>query len=156
MRDVIIAFDPGGTTGVCVFTQVNYLLQMYQYAPVLSQELPWDQRRNAYSLLTTLAPRIDRIVIEDFNLYPDRAMDQARSKMPSPKMIERLLVYAELLELADRVTMQGAALRLNVKIPASDYQRVPTSKHCRDAYMHARYYFIVESKRQQKLAVKGA
>jgi len=148
MPSFIIGIDPGKTTGLVVVTDINY--QTCEYSIVGYKPLEWGRRSALLHLLTqysTGGNSIDTIVMENFKLYPNKAMDQSYSEFPSVKIIERVTVYAELLNLADKIVLQMASQRTNVQIPKAHYEAIP-NRHCLDAYQHIRYYIRVNRNKQ--------
>lgn len=139
----IIALDPGLTTGIVVVNNIDYATCEYQLEGY--KALPFKDRAKLLILLKQYDD-LDAIVMENFLLYPDQRTQQAQtySDFPSVKVIERVTVYAEQLGIADKIVLQMASLRKNVQIPTDHYKELAHySKHCVDAYRHARYYIRV-------------
>jgi hypothetical protein len=88
---------------------------------------------------------IDAIVIEDFLLFKDKALDQVGSRFEAVKVIERIFVYAEQMGVADKIVMQLPAMRLSAKgIPDEHKPIINRSRHLVAAYQHLRYYIFAQ------------
>lgn len=138
----ILAFDPGFTTGCVAVSNIDYANCKYQITGYKAIE--WASRGCILELLQRFNAMgdLDAIVIEDFKLFPNKALDQSYSDFPSSKVIERITVYAELLGIEDRLVLQMPSLRHNVKLPSAEHSAIP-NKHCIAAMLHARYYIRV-------------
>jgi L-fucose mutarotase/ribose pyranase (RbsD/FucU family) len=138
----ILSFDPGRTTGCVAVSSINYAECTYTITGYKAIE--WTSRSSILELLQRFKDMgdLDAIVIEDFRLFPNKALDQAYDEFPSSKVIERITVYAELLGIDNLIVMQMPSLRHNVKLPVAEHKAIP-NKHCIAAMLHARYYIRV-------------
>lgn len=143
----LIAFDPGRTTGCVVVSSIDYPSCTYEITGYKAIE--WAKRSAIFELLKRYDAMgdLDAIVVEDFRLYPDKALAQSYDEFPSSKVIERILVYAELLGIAHKIVMQMPSLRHNVKLPAAEHSAI-RNKHCIAAMLHARYYIRMNKAKQ--------
>jgi len=137
----LVAFDPGGTTGFVIFDNVDYRARDYDLSAV--GVIEWHDRKHIETILRSSMP--DVIVIEDFKLRRDKALEQSGSDMPAPRVIERILVYCEQLKLDDRIVIQMPGLRTSCNVPL-EHQRVCRISHIRAAYLHARYYVLTHKR----------
>jgi hypothetical protein len=131
---IVIGFDPGETTGVCVLKQKDGDAQPQQYANIKFLELmDWlDQW-----------PHPDLVVIEDFQLLPHKAQKLAGSRFETIQAIGIIKAYAHRAKA--RVIIQSPT----VKGIAERWTQVPAPKnhaegHWVDGFNHAMYYLINE------------
>jgi hypothetical protein len=150
----IISFDPGITTGVVIAERVDFSTRSFDLT--YAGELLWSNRSNIYYALQQLKTEEEEgklylaaIIIEEYRLYPYKAESQGWSNMPVPRLIERITVYAELLNWGDRIRMQGANLRLNCTIPPK-HKILLKSKHITDAYKHLCYFIAMQKNRSKR------
>lgn len=152
---IVIAIDPGRTTGVCV---ASVAPASRDYALLEAVAVEWDQRHKVlYNLLLKYSVDVEdeaigAIVIESFMLYPDKAAAQSYSDFPSVDVIGAVRAFAYLLGLERLIVMQGAAQRKSARIQAEHYDMVRATKHTRDAYQHLRYYVIMQYSKQRDQA----
>lgn len=152
----ILAFDPGYTTGVCLAECVDFAARSFTIT--LSQEVKWENRRNIYTALAKLKEEEDQgrlyltaIIVENFRLFAKHAMDQVGSDFPAVKVLERVIAYAELLELEDRIVIQEPFVKGGVKfLPEHFPLLLPKSEHARDAYQLLRYYVLMHKSRVRR------
>lgn len=142
---MIIAVDPGGTTGVAYGERIA----LAEFDLLGARELAWDDRFWLAAFILAHQDRIDRIVVERFVLYNDpiRLRSQIGSNMPSSQVIGIVECAAHLAGLLDKVVYQGAADRLTIKrIPDKHKKLLPRSNHVEDAYRHLAYFFIINKR----------
>ena len=146
MDNYVIGIDPGKTTGLVVLAVTDLVKRGYHIAAKYA--LLWSDRYRIKDVLSAFnnAGNILAIVMEDFRLYEHKAMDQVNSDFPSPKVIERTIVYCEELALTHLIEMPMASTLYKQKglkwsIPSDDYRLLP-SPHMRDAYLHARIWIL--------------
>lgn len=138
MLSRLISFDPGKTTGFVIFDAIDFKAREYDLVAV--GVIEWHDRRYIETLLKNTQP--DHIIIEDFKLRRDKALEQSGSDMPAPRVIERIFVYCEQLGFEDRIApLQMPGLRTNCNVPL-EHQKACRISHIRAAYLHARYYVL--------------
>lgn len=143
---LILAIDPGLTTGACMIATTADGFRV-----VSVEEIPWNQR---FSRLTALVQNMQEpsiiglpsqsvaFVIESFRLRQGRAFEQSGSDFPSCQVIgifEYLLWSRSVLHLLKKQE-PGAMSRVQV-LPEHE-QHVLGSEHRKDAYKHARYFYV--------------
>jgi hypothetical protein len=134
----VVAFDPGVTTG---FVSANWIGGK-DFDLLDVEKITWDDRFGTVkNLLRFSTP--DHVVIEDFRLYHHRMKSQIGKDFPSVQMIGIIQTYCYEMDLLDRITMQPASVRSNVKIADEHLLMVGASPHIQDAYKHLRYFIIV-------------
>jgi hypothetical protein len=131
----IASFDPGRTTG-CVLARWEsgrdfYIIETYA--------IPWDERFVVVKDVLSFKP--EHIVVESFRLYPHSARAQIGQDFPSSQVIGIIETYAYENSLLSRITKQPAAVRSNVKVTHEEIKG--SSVHIVDAYLHLRYFIIV-------------
>lgn len=137
MLSKLISFDPGKATGFVIFDAIDFKAREYDLAAV--GVIEWHDRRHIETLLKDAQP--DYIIIEEFKLRRDKALEQSGSDMPSPRVIERILTYCEQLDFEDRIVIQMPGLRTNCNVPL-EHQKACRISHIRAAYLHGRYYVL--------------
>lgn len=146
---MVIAIDPGYTTGVSVATNINWQTGDYTTLAVVAVEWP-DRLQYFLGLFATYKDKIDAIVIEDFILTQDPKTIRSilaswRSRiMPSARIIGIIECAATVYGLQAKLVYQQPADRKNVRIPDHDREIVGLLSHRQDAYRHMRYYIEVE------------
>lgn len=142
---MIIAIDPGGTTGFVYGERIK----LADFDLLGAREVSWEDRFWLFDFITLNAERIQRIVVERFVLYNDplRLRSQIGSTMPSSQVIGIVECAANLIGKLDKVTYQGAADRLAMKrIPKEHRLLLPRSNHVEDAYRHLAYFFTINKR----------
>ena len=140
----VISIDPGHTTGVCIAQTTPDSFEV-----VKTLEIPWAHRFGGLQTLlggtytiqgVPLTP--EAVVIENFRLRPDKAHSQIGQTFPSSQIIgivQAFLYAAGYLEILE---VQEPGQRTRVKILDNHKEMVSGSQHLKDAYQHARYYWI--------------
>lgn len=134
---IIVAFDPGETTGICVIEQADGDAKPTKYANVPFLELlDW----------LTSAPKPDVVVYEDFQILPHKAVKFAGSRMETIQAIGMIKSYVH--KHRARQVRQSPT----IKTIAERWTQIPPPKnhahgHWVDAYNHGMYWLI-----EQKLA----
>lgn len=136
---LIISFDPGGTSGCAVIEHTTGR----HFELVLSTEFPWIDRFKIFNLLFANRTRIKAIVVEEFRLFENKNTlhSQINSEMPSSRVIGIIELAAKLSQL-DCITFQTPSQRNNVSVLPEHRHLIKRSKHCIDAYLHARYHIL--------------
>lgn len=140
---LIVAFDPGGTTGCAVFEHTTGR----NFKVLLSTEYLWVDRFKIFNIIHQNRANIKAIVIEDFKLFEQLAKSQSNSNMPSSQVIGIITLSAVLCRL-DCVVFQTPAQRLNVSVNPEDRSKLHRSKHAIDAYLHAKMYIYLNHRKQ--------
>lgn len=139
---LIISFDPGISTGVVTATNVNYITRTYDLGPCAVVMYP--DRHLIMEILARNADQLEQIIIENFRLFPNKAQAQSYSEFEAVKVIERITVYCEQLELAHLVTMQEPSVRLSAKGMPEDHAKIiRPNRHLTAAYQHCRFYIFM-------------
>lgn len=146
---MLMAFDPGYTTGVCVARGVRYPFR--EFTVTQSLELKWEDRFNISWALRAArlqedqgGEQLDAIIIEDFRLNPNLASEQSYSNFPSCQVIGAIGAFAFMYGFLDRIVMQPPSNRKSVQIlPVHAPQLLKGSEHAADAYRHLRYFVVM-------------
>ena len=152
---LILALDPGKTTGACAIRTDG---SKKGFVVVTALEIPWESR------LGTLEALIDgtffdkkkpqppeAIVVESFHLRQGRAYEQAGSDFPSSQVIGSIQAFLwldremfscqRLVYGLERLYLQEPVIIARVRIDDPDLPVVQGSPHKQDAYKHAKFYF---------------
>lgn len=142
----IIAFDPGRTTGLVV----AYYYNDGHFEIVRADEIRWRDRfektkkivyEYAYNMVDTHS-RACAIIIEDFKLRKDKAIEQAGDDMPSSQVIGIIEAYADLYGSLHLIKKQMPSVTSRVAILDRHVQLLGSSEHMKDAYKHIRYFIV--------------
>lgn len=160
MADIIMAVDPGQTTGVCIIKEFdkapNALTQIDGFQVMASWQIPWESRISFFVALFSGAFATDDgeillpgiVVIESFRLRPGRAMEQIGSEFPSVRVIgivETLIYQCTVAQ--PLLVFQEPAIIGRVEILPEHKQQLSGLIHAQDAYRHARYYHLTTHRR---------
>lgn len=134
---IIIAFDPGETTGVAVGQHTGGR----DFDLIESWEIPWERRTTVHDALEEFRPNF--IVVESFRLYAHKARQQIGSHFPSVRVIGMIELSAHLWGLGE-LFFQTPSLISQVKIPREleVENTFSGSEHRKDAYKHLRYFVL--------------
>lgn len=142
--DVLIAIDPGYTTGVCVVKYIGKPTP-YDFEILESFEIPWASRfLDVSGLLNRRKDALRRLIVEDFVLYENKAQDLIGHGFPSPEFRGVVKTYAFEMGLLHLWMDQLAAVRKSVRVLEEHRPLLAPGQHCLDAYQHARYCIAVE------------
>lgn len=133
----ITTFDPGGTTGACSGTYLGE----GRFSLDVAVQILWDD----FAQMEALMLGADWVVVERFALYASKARDQINSEFPSAQWIGAIRHHAWQLGTLDKVVIMPAAARLVAKV-LPEHAPMLTGPHARDAYMHLRYFCIVNKR----------
>lgn len=144
MSNLILAIDPGHTTGIA-------LIRRYDRASfdiVSSFNLNWDQRFSLYPLCCELVTNLEAIVIEEFRLANNTKLQQAQthSHFPSVRIIGITELAAFSLGILDRLHFQTPSQRKNVTIAPDERKHLLQSPHAFDAFMHGKFYILTHKR----------
>lgn len=136
---LIIAFDPGATTGMCIGQHIAGK----KFTVVNSLEIPWKDRFKIFNLLYSNRTKITALVIEEFRLFANKTTlnSQINSEMPSARIIGIIELSAALCKL-DCLHFQTPAERKNVSVLPEHIPQLMRSRHCIDSYLHLRYFIL--------------
>lgn len=175
---IILAIDPGRTTGICAIRTVD---GVKGFEVVTALEILWENRLELLSALidgTYFNPKVpqppEAVVIENFRLRQGRALEQSGSDFPSSQLIGMVQAFlwmdkhivADAPENIkayvadnpqnfrpyglDRLHFQEPANMANVKIMPEDLGLLTGSNHKQDAYKHARFYYLAHVREWRK------
>lgn len=139
----IASFDPGRTTG-CVLARWE---SGRDFDIVMKYAIPWEKRFPAIKDILRYVP--EHIVVESFRLYPHSARAQIGQDFPSSQVIGIIETFAYEYSPESRITKQPAAARSNVKVTHEEIKG--SSVHVLDAYLHLRYFIIVNLPKLERL-----
>lgn len=145
MRKLLVSIDPGGTTGLCVFSFPLGVIDPQGYAIHTAIEIPFSNRlAYLHYFFNAQRDEIGVIVLERFKLFGNQRTMQAQinSEFPSVRIIGIVETYAHLYGLHSRIVFQEPNDRKSAQIPKQDWAQIGPSDHVKDAYRHARYYTL--------------
>lgn len=129
---LLLAFDPGGTTGVCQF-------ESHDGAHAVMTGLMQVDLEGLFSFLNSYGASPDVVVIEDFVLFRQKAKQQTGSRMAASQAIGAIKSFA--LQRGSKVVMQKPDIKRRalaisgIKMPG-DHSKT----HQWDAVLHAVHY----------------
>jgi hypothetical protein len=145
---IIVAIDPGSTTGVCIIREQPSVECGFQVVSVW--QIPWEQRTSFFMALFNgtfatdngkpLLPEI--VVIEAFRLRPGRAMEQVGSIFPSVRIIGIIEAFIEISLPKPLMVFQEPSVIGRVEVLPEHKEALSGLIHATAAYMHARYYHL--------------
>lgn len=151
MNKIVIAFDPGGTTGYCVGEYHTEVIGLFAVRE--SGAIGWSSVcSRIYELLSAWRPAV--IVTERFVLYKHKASDQIGSDFPSSQVIGIIKAYSSSLGLPAQIFQNASVAngKPQVRILPEHEPLLQTSEHARDAYRHLRYWITQDQTDTRKLA----
>lgn len=142
---LIIAFDPGATTGVAAIEHTNGR----NFQLVMSLEYAWVDRFKIFNLIYLHRASIKQIVIERYRLFENKTTLHAQigSEIPSARVIGLIELSAAICKL-NCITFQDPSDRNSVSVLPEHRQLIKRSKHCIDAYKHARFYVLTKARKE--------
>lgn len=142
----ILSVDPGYTTGICIAK-----CDADEFEVIEAGEVKWAlYHRVLHTLLAgTYAPQgvpltFDFVIVEQFRLRFDKAMTQVGQTFPSVKVISTVETFLWLYNRAPSLVFQEPSQHDRVKILEEHNDLVKGSEHKKDAYRHARYFWITQ------------
>lgn len=140
----IIAFDPGDTTGVAIFSTQGELKQMTQL-----------DLQSLIDFLGGYEAPVALVIVEDFRLFKKKAMQQVGSQMPAPQVIGAIKTFASMKGV--EVVIQPSNIKpLALKWSGIAMPGNHSQSHQWDAYLHGYYWLVsngvIQTKLQQELA----
>lgn len=155
MKDAIIGFDPGGTTGYCVAYPVPGSILGFDV--VRCNVIQWNDRIPAIrAILNHYLPKV--ILVEDFVLYASKAKDMVGKRMQSAEVIGIIRTYLYELSLPDP-QMRMASTISRTEIPRAHLSVIPSlsaeqKEHAMDSYKHVRHYIVSQRVAAARKATK--
>lgn len=172
MKRVIVAFDPGVTTGFAM-AALEYKDELYidGERPVVTQwptgikiiktgEWRWLERFDhlAGLAMTTSQFDVEAVIIEQFTLFPHAAQSKVGSGFPEIRMIGSIELAIQAADLYHTLVWQQPSLKSSVRLKGIDYWEGfrSSSNHINDALKHLRYYYLMRQRgRKPKQGGKG-
>jgi hypothetical protein len=154
-RNLIFAYDPGGTSGfVCIKHTSGREFQF-----IAAYEIPWNDRLKIFNVIYANRIHIKTIIVERFRLFKNEVTlhSQIGSEMPAPRIISIIELSAALCKL-DCLIFQEPGDQNNVSILPEHKKLIPyslkyptqRSEHCKDAYRHGRFYILTVARKGVK------
>jgi hypothetical protein len=145
MGQIIIAVDPGYTTGIVV----GKVTGPRDFFVIEAAEYDWEGRFRIGDLLDRYRPSV--VVVENFRLYAHSARNQINSPFPSARVIGVVDTFC--WERGIEVVMQMPAMRSSVTVLDEHKPILEGSPHTADAYRHLRYYILMNGAKHLEDAV---
>ncbi len=161
----ILVIDPSGSfeegkgiTGWCLFKDKDLIA----VGQIRAEDAPtkYDYWQNHINLIESIKP--DLVVIEDFRLYADKAMNQINSRMETPKLIAIIEYHLHKLNIPyhfqmayevknrweDRILLHKGYITQST---GGRYYAVGSqvSEHIRDAIRHGVHYVTFKLKQEE-------
>lgn len=158
-RFPIFGVDPGQTTGIAIC-----VLEAWRPDARLNlgkiifhlYDIDWPAQAQVLdNVFERFAPKT--AVVEEFRLYPHKAMSLTGSKFPAVEVIGHLRTLA--LFTGTLFVEQGAAMKAAFKpvaLNALGLNIKGTPHHSQDALKHILYYLVKEGRNAQKQRTSGA
>lgn len=127
---MILSIDPGGTTGVALWTCTGRLLENYKCG-----------YEDAMRVIARADPELTDVVYEDFRLLQGKAVRQSGSRFEAVQVIGCIKTMAILrpnisIHRQNPQILRVAALHSNTDVPLNSHIDDAVS-----AYLHGYYYF---------------
>lgn len=140
---LILAIDPGQTTGVCALESDPE----NNIRVVAAVQIPWSRRIEDFAALLAGTSeeglqQPDVIVFEAFRLRPGRAMEQVGSIFPSVRVIGIVEALHYTMDLKCPIVYQEPSILSRTEVLEEHKQHFVGREHAADAYRHARYYHV--------------
>lgn len=147
---LVVAIDPGKTTGFCVLSCPAGVIDPNTYDVYQASEVEWSNRFFFRTFFSLYHDSIKAIVIERFKLFrnPKTMEAQINSEFPSVRIIGIVEAYAELFNLGNKIIFQEPNDRKSAQIPRIHHAALGHSDHVRDAYRHGRYWILMHRSKQ--------
>lgn len=138
---IVVGFDPGLTTGICVFEQDGDDAKPMAYDNVHFLRI-LDYLENM--------PVPAVVIIEDFQLLPHKAMKLAGSKFETIQAIGMIMAYAH-KHKAEMHKQSPTIKKVAEKLTQTPPPKNHATGHWVDAYNHAMYWMIKNGKAKTAL-----
>lgn len=156
---MIVAFDPGWHTACVYGSNVQYSNDpnaefTFSFDLTAKYFLLFPRRSLIQPILYAATVHgLERIIIEDFRLRADKAAAQTNSRFETVKVIERIIVACEELNLTHLIKFQQPNVRLSARGMPKDHEVFLKSdadqhRHYVAAYQHLRYYLAMQRHKQ--------
>lgn len=139
---MILSIDPGINIGMVLGTDIDLITPDFSIAR--AGVIMYPNRAQLKPILARYRAQLTAIVLEDFKLFPHKAVDQIGSRFETVKVIERVTVYCEELGLDHLITMQPSSAQQRVKVPDDVPAQLGYNRHLLSAYKHLRYYLFAQ------------
>lgn len=142
--NIIMGFDPGGSTGYCVGMVDESVLG---FTPKKCNVIAWDNRLPAIrALLGHYRPNI--CIVEDFVVYKDKAKSLVGKRIPSAVVIGIIETYLYELNLPAMHLLMASTIS-RTEIPTGHLKFIPKlvaeqKEHAMDAYKHVRHFVVAQ------------
>lgn len=145
---LVVAFDPGGTTGVAV--GIHSRSPDFSFSLLESSEVFWVDRYLVYDIIEGYSKRdcTISVVAEDFKPAPHAIQALAQRHVLASEVLGMIDLACKRLEV--QFSRQPPSVRKSVRILNEHKEVVGVSPHRQDAYQHLRYYIIREVRQRQK------
>jgi len=150
----VLGVDPGKTTGFAVLRRTGFDEKMNKWGikVVVAGDISWEGR------FDDLMPYLEAcrkaggwVVYEQFRLRPSYTAVQEKS-VPAVEATGVLLTQLNAIAFPEeRIISQPVANSKSVRV-LKGHGKFMTSEHSRDAYKHARYFIVVHSQREKRIA----
>jgi hypothetical protein len=133
----IHAFDPGVTTGFTITKHDQRGIELLFRAELVGME-GWQR----WSDVLWKVAKPDRIVVEAFRLYPNKAQSQIGSRFPSAEGIgiARFVAHCKSIPIVEQMATCKEAFQDDLLQKVLPTIALETSPHIKDAARHACYY----------------
>lgn len=144
-NDIIMGFDPGGSTGYCVGQMDPN--EVLGFKVLRCNVIQWEDRKPAIkALLNHFRPRV--CIVEDFVLYATKAKDQVGKRFPSVIVIGIIETYLYELGLNEMILRLASTIS-RTEIPKAHEPFIPQlsaeqCEHAMDAYKHVRHHIVAQ------------
>lgn len=143
----IMAFDPGETTGFCVFEGCTLLAARQLQTKTLDQSFSVLEKE----FLKFMAYGCGEVVIEDYRVYGWKTEEHSFAGLHTPKLIGMLVTFCirHNLPYTLRMAQPAKAFVTDEKLEAWDLFN-KGQRHSRDAMRHALFQLIFGKKDESK------
>lgn len=147
---IVMAWDPGGTTGVCVAAWNRQTPGTFKV--LYDNVVLWPTRlRRIRELIDEYEP--ETTITESFRLYESKAKDQIGADFPSCQVIGIIEAYLYMTGLNLPIYQPAAIIsgKPPVQILLEHQPLLHHSEHGRDSYKHARYWIAKQHTKPVKV-----
>lgn len=140
---MIIAFDPGDTTGVVIFSEDCIVMWTAQLS--LDELIDWLDMYDP-----TVQGIVTHVIVEDYVLFAKRAVRQSGSRMKASQGIGAIKLFAR--KRNAKVVMQPASiLPIAQKFSGVTMPSNHAQSHWVSAFLHGYYWFVQEGRTKTAL-----
>lgn len=153
IRDLLFIYDPGGTSGFCCIRHTTGR----DFNVVASYEIPWNDRLKIFNVMYSNRTRIKAVIIERYQLFKNELTlkSQIGSEMPSARVIGIVELAVAICQVQPLVFQEPSVMG-NVSILPEHRKLIAKSlkypsqrsEHCKDAYLHGRFYILTVARKQ--------